>query len=140
MGPTIQQGIIQRPVQQKEVIKRHKEVGQQRNVCQIGPALQGQGHKEGNTTSGPGGNGGGRVPAHDKNPEFYDYVMNYIHGNKLMCEVARPVFVNHYYAGEQLVPITRKRTIKLDECDVSTESSVRHLRLQAANQNLTELS
>ena len=77
--------------------------------------------------SGPESNGGGRVPACDENPEFYDYLMNYIHGNKSMCEVARPVFVNDYYAGEQLVPITRKRTIKLDKCDVSTESSARHL-------------
>ena len=47
-----------------------------------------------------------------------------------MNDVGRPVFVNHYYAGEAFIPVTNKRLIKLDECDVSTEISLRNTQPQ----------
>ena len=47
-----------------------------------------------------------------------------------MNDVGRPVFVNHYYAGEAIIPITSKKLIKLDECDVSTEVSLKNAQLQ----------
>ena len=47
-----------------------------------------------------------------------------------MNNVGRPVFVNHYYAGEAFIPVTNKKLIKLDECDVSTEISLRNAQPQ----------
>ena len=47
-----------------------------------------------------------------------------------MNDVGRPVFVNHYYTGEAFIPITSKKLIKLDECDVSTENSLRNAQPQ----------
>ena len=47
-----------------------------------------------------------------------------------MNNIGRPVFVNHNYAGEAFIPVTNKRLIKLDECDVSTEISVRDAQPQ----------
>ena len=49
-----------------------------------------------------------------------------------MNDVGRPVFVNHYYAGEVFIPVTSKKLIKLDECDVSTENSLRNVQQQGA--------
>ena len=50
------------------------------------------------------------------------------------------MFVNHYYAGEPLVPVMNKRYIRLDECDVSSESAVRVQQTQGLNCELTEYS
>ena len=47
-----------------------------------------------------------------------------------MNEVGRPVFVNHYYAGEAFIPVTNKKLIRLDECDVSTEISLKNAQPQ----------
>ena len=47
-----------------------------------------------------------------------------------MNDVGRPVFVNHYYAGEAFIPVTSKKLIKLDECDVSIENSLRNVQQQ----------
>ena len=47
-----------------------------------------------------------------------------------MNNVGRPVFVNHYYVGEAFIPVTNKKLIKLDECDVSTEISLRNAQPQ----------
>ena len=68
----------------------------------------------------------------ESNPEENSYVINCIHENRpfTVNDVGRPVFVNHYYAGEAFIPVTNKRLIKLDECDVSTEISVRNAQLQ----------
>ena len=68
----------------------------------------------------------------ESNPEENGYVINCIHENRpfTVNDVGRPVFVNHYYAGEAFIPVTNKRLIKLDECDVSTEISVRNAQLQ----------
>ena len=66
------------------------------------------------------------------NPNHNDYVLNCIHENRPLTlnDVARPVFVNHYYAGEAFIPATSKKLIKLDECDISTENSVRNVQQQ----------
>ena len=44
--------------------------------------------------------------------------------------VGRPVFVKHCYAGEAFIPVTNKKLIKLDECDVSTEISLKSAQPQ----------
>ena len=68
----------------------------------------------------------------ESDPEENGYVINCIHENRpfTVNDVGRPVFVNHYYAGEAFIPVTNKRLIKLDECDVSTEISLRNAQLQ----------
>ena len=55
-------------------------------------------------------------------------------------DVARPVFVNHYYAGEVSIPATSKKLIKLDECEVSTENSLRNIQQQGAQHKYGEHS
>ena len=83
-----------------------------------------QGHRDGNVLPDPEENGRGRLPGHD--PMHSGYAMNFVYkGRPLsMNDIKRPVFVNHYYAGEPLIPLTSKRLIKLDECDeMSTDSS-----------------
>ena len=50
------------------------------------------------------------------------------------------MFVNHYYAGEAFIPVTNKKLIKLDECDVSTEVSVRNAQPQAIERDFGEHS
>ena len=76
----------------------------------------------------------------DLNPT--DYVLNCIHENRpfTLNDVARPVFVNHYYAGEAFIPATSKKLIKLDECDVSTENSLRNVQQQGAECDFREHS
>ena len=46
-------------------------------------------------------------------PEGYQLALN---------ETVRPVFMNHYYAGEAVVSGTNRRYIRLDDCDVLSES------------------
>ena len=72
------------------------------------------------------------MPKQEGDPNHNDYVLNCIHENRPLTlnDVARPVSVNHYYAGEAFIPATSKKLIKLDECDVSTENSVRNVQLQ----------
>ena len=71
-----------------------------------------------------------------------DYVLNCIHENRPLTlnDVARPVFVNHYYAGEAFIPATSKKLIKLDECDVSTENSLRNVQQQGTEREYREHS
>ena len=45
-------------------------------------------------------------------------------------DVGRPVFVNHYYAGEAFIPVISKKLIKLEECDVSSEKLLRNAQPQ----------
>ena len=40
--------------------------------------------------------------------------------------------MNHYYAGQAFIPATSKKLIKLDECDVLTENSLRNVQQQGA--------
>ena len=60
------------------------------------------------------------------------YVINCIHESRpfTVNDVGRPVFVNHYYTGEAFIPATCKKLIKLDECDVSTENSLKNAQPQ----------
>ena len=50
------------------------------------------------------------------------------------------MFVNHYYAGEGFIPIISKKLIKLDECDVFTESSLRNAQPQGMEREYREHS
>ena len=62
-------------------------------------------------------------------PEGYQLALN---------EAARPVFVNHYYAGETLVSGMNKRYISLDECDISLECVAGVQQTQGLNREPTE--
>ena len=79
-------------------------------------------------------NGGAREKdgKRESDPEENGYVINCIHENRpfTVNDVGRPVFVNHYYVGEAIIPITSKKLIKLDECDVSTEISLKNAQPQ----------
>ena len=90
------------------------------------------------------GNGGTRerdkLPKQEGDPNPSDYVLNCMHENRPLAlnDGARPVFVNHYYAGEAFIPATSKKLIKLDKCDVSTENSLRNVQQQGAERDFGE--
>ena len=73
-----------------------------------------------------------RMPKQEGDLDQNDYVLNCIHEGRpfTLNNVGRPVFVNHYYAGEVFIPVTSKKLIKLDECDVLTENSLRNAQQQ----------
>ena len=136
VGPTIQQGVIQRPVQ------RHSQAAGERprgptvpvNVQQMtsAPILQineSDGVHE-------------RDRKQERDQEENGYVINCIHENRPLTvnDLGRPVFVNHYYAGEAFIPVTNKKLIKLDECDVSTEISLKSSQLQGMEREFREHS
>ena len=50
------------------------------------------------------------------------------------------MFVNHYYAGEAFIPVTSKKLIKLHECDVLTEKSLRNAQPQGIEREYREHS
>ena len=135
IGPTIQQGVIQRPVQ------RHTQLTE-------GPRRPTLPVNEQQRTSMPSlqnNNNGGAYEKDGKqegDPEENGYVINCIHENRpfTVNDVGRPVFVNHYYAGEAFIPVTNKQIIKLDECDVSTENSPRSAQPQAIEREFGEHS
>ena len=135
IGPTIQQGVIQRPVQRHT---QHTE----------GPRIPTVPVTEQQMTSVPSlqiNNNGGtheRARQQESDPEENGYVINCIHENRpfTVNDVGRPVFVNHYYAGEAFIPVTNKKLIKLDECDVSTEISWRNAQPQAIEREFGEHS
>ena len=126
IGPTIQQCVIQHPVQ------RHTQATGGRPRGSTVPVnaqqttsvsnLQITDHQEGD-----------RTPKQEGDLDQKGYVLNYFHESRpfTLNDVGRPVFVNHYYAGEAFIPITSKKLIKLDECDVSTENSLRNVQLQS---------
>ena len=62
-------------------------------------------------------------------PEGYQLALN---------ETVRPVFVNHYYAGEAVVPGTNRRYIRLDDCDILSESVQGIQQTQAVNREFIE--
>ena len=126
MGPTIQQGVIQRPVQ------RHMQAtsGQPRgSTVPVNPQQ---------TTSVPNlqinesGGARERDRKQEGDPDQNGYTLSCIHVSRPLTwnDVGRPVFVNHYYVGEAFIPETSKKLIKLDECDVSTESSQKKIQQQ----------
>ena len=69
-----------------------------------------------------------RMPKQEGDPDQNDYILNCIHKNRPLTlnDVGRPVFVDHYYMGEAFIPVTSKKLIKLDECDMSIENSPRN--------------
>ena len=133
IGPTIQQGVIQRPVQ------RHTQAAGERKRGPTVPVNVQQ------TTSVPSlqinGNSG-TCEKQERDPEENGYIINCIHENRpfTVNDVGRPVFVNHYYAGEAFIPVTNKKLIKSDECDVSTEISLKSAQLQGMERKFREHS
>ena len=135
IGPTIQQGVIQCPGQ------RHARPAE-------GPRRSTLPVNEQQRTSMPSLQNNNNRGAYEKDgkqegdPEENGYVINCIHENRpfTVNDVGRPVFVNHYYAGEAFIPVTNKKLIKLDECDVSTEVSVRNAQPQAIERDFGEHS
>ena len=83
-----------------------------------------------------------RMPKQEGDPDQNDYILNCIHESRPLTlnDVGRPVFVNHYYAGEAFIPVTSKKLIKLDECDVSIENSLRNAQLQGIEREYRESS
>ena len=75
-------------------------------------------------------------------PDQNGYVLNCIHEGRPLTlnDVGRPVFVNHYYMGEGFIPITSKKLIKLDKCDMSTESALRNAQPQGMEREYREHS
>ena len=107
IGPTIQQGVIQCPVQ------RHTQAagGPRRSTVPVNVQQ---------TTSVPSlqinENGGARERdrKQESDPDQNGYVFNCIHESRpfTVNDVGRPVFVNHYYVGEAFIPATCKKLIK----------------------------
>ena len=135
IGPTIQQGVIQRLVQ------RHTQPteGPRRPTVPVNTQQMTSIH------SLQFNNNGGaheRDRKQESDPEENGYVINCIHENRpfTVNDVGRPVFVNHYYAGEVFIPVTNKKLIKLDECDVSTGISLRNTKPQDIEREFGEHS
>ena len=84
----------------------------------------------------------GTYEKQESEPDQNGYVFNCIHENRpfTVNDVGRPVFVNHYYAGEAFIPVTSKKLIKLDECDVSTEISRKNAQPQGVDRESREHS
>ena len=78
----------------------------------------------------------------ESDPDQNGYVLNCIHQSRPLTvnDVGRPVFVNQYYAGEAFIPVTNKKLIKLDECDMSTENSLRNTQPQGMERKFREHS
>ena len=141
MGPTIQQGVIQHPARQGTLPRSTDtaNVAQSLRITQTAAPASSRNHINGNTMSDPEGTGRDRLPDCDHNNNDNGgnngYVIKCIHENRPfpLNDVARPVFVNHYYAGELLVPVTNKKLIHLDECDTSMENSMRNPKSQGSN-------
>ena len=138
IGPTIQQGVIQRPVQRdtQATGAQPRRSTPPRNTQQTVSVPNSQ------ITENRGMRERDRLPEQEGDPNHNDYVLNCIHENRPLTlnEVARPVFVNHYYAGEAFIPATSKKLIKLDECDVSTENSLRNIQQQGIEREYREYS
>ena len=83
-----------------------------------------------------------KMPKQEGDPNHNDYVLNCIHENRPLTlnDVARPVFMNHYYAGEAFIPATSKKLIKQDECDMSTKNSLRNVQQQGTEREYREHS
>ena len=112
------------------------------NPQEINRRLPSPHHSVGSIMWDPRENGRDRLPERDQDPNQNGYVLNCIHDSRPLTlnDIARPVFVNHYYAGEPLVPVTNKKLIRLEECDVSTENSVVSQQPQGAGHEFPEHS
>ena len=138
IGPTIQQGMIQRPVQ------RHTQAtgGRPRGSTVPVKAQQTASVPNLQISESGGAREKNRMPKQEGDPDQNDYVLNCFHESRpfTVNDVGRPVFVNHYYVGEAFIPVTSKKLIKLDECDVSTENSLRNTQLQGVEHEYREHS
>ena len=138
IGPTIQQGVIQRPLQKdtQTTGARPRRSTVPMNTQQTVSVTNLQITENGGTQERD------RLPKQEGDPNHNDYVLNCIHENRplVLNNVARPVFVNHYYAGEAFIPATSKKLIKLDECDVSTENSLKNAQTQGMEREFREHS
>ena len=102
IGPTIQQGVIQRLVQRhtqtagEQPRRPTVDIQQMTSV----PSLQ------------INENGGARERdrKQERDQDENGYAINCIHESRpfTVNDVGRPVFVNHYYAGEAFIPVTNK--------------------------------
>ena len=138
IGPTIQQGVIQR-ILYRDIHKLQVERPRGSTVP-VNPQQ---------TTSVPNlqitENGGARerdrIPKQEGDPDQNGYVLNCIHESRPLTlnDVGRPVFVNHYYAGEAFIPVTSKKLIKLDECDVSTKTHSETFNSKVQNANVENI-
>ena len=139
IGPTIRQGMIQRPVQRNtqttsaRARRSTPTVNIQRTASVPNPQITDNGDILDSERD--------RLPREEGDPNN-GYILNCFHENKpfTLNDVARPVFVNHYYVGEVFIPATSKKLIKLDECDVSTENSSRNIQPQGSARKYREHS
>ena len=138
IGPTIQQGVIQCLVQ------RYTQAtgGRPRGSAVPVNAQQTMSVPNLQITENGGARGNKRMLKQEGDPDQNDYVLNCIHESKpfTVNDVGRPVFVNYYYAGEAFIPVTSKKLIKLDECDVLTENSLRNTQPQGMEREYREHS
>ena len=140
IGPTIQQGVIQCSVQRgtqatgAQPRRSAPPVNTQQPVS--ASSLQ-TAEKEGTSDSERD-----KLPKQERDPNHKDYILNCIHENRPLTlnDVARPVFVNHYYAGKAFIPATSKKLIKLDECDISTKNSLGNAQQQGIECEYSEHS
>ena len=139
MGPTIQHGMIQRPAQRGTQSHRGARPKDVQQMVNLPPSRE---DNRGNRMSRLEENGGDSLPEHKEGLFPNGYILNSIREGRpfLLNEVARPAFVNHYYAGKPLMPVTNKKCIKLDECDISSESSPINPWSQAVNREFSEHS
>ena len=126
IGPTIQQGVIQCPVQ------RHTQAAGERRRGSTVPVNAQQTMSVPYLQINESGSARERDRKQEGDPDQNGYILNCIHESRPLTlkDVGRPVFVNHYYVGEAFTPTTSKKLIKLDECDVSTENSLRNAQPQ----------
>ena len=136
IGPTIQQGVIQRPVQ------RHTQAAGERTRGPTVPVNAQQTTSVPNLQINESGGARERDRKQEGDLDQNGYVLNCIHESRpfTVNDVGRPVFVNHYYAGEAFIPVTNKKLIKLDECDVATEISLRNAQPQGMEREFKEHS
>ena len=135
IGPTIQQGVIQCPVQ------RHTQATEGSRGATV-PVNTQQIMSVPNLQINESGGARKRDRKQESDQDQNGYLLNCIHESRPLTlnDVGRPVFVNHYYAGEACMPVTSKKLIKLDECDVSTENLFRNIQQQAAEREFREHS
>ena len=125
LGPTIQQGVIQRPKERTEGNiegRLRTEVRSERlSERNDGTNIAQSSHTRPN------------VRQHNIKvlPEGYQLALN---------ETVRPVFVNHYYAGEAVVSGTNRRYIRLDDCDILSESVQGIQQMQAVDREFIDYS
>ena len=94
MGPTIQQGMMQHPVQRG--MQSHTGAGP-KDVQQTGNVPPSREDNRGNRMSVPEENGGDSLPERNEDLFHNGYVLNCIHEGRPfpLSDVTRPAFVNH---------------------------------------------